>query len=293
MTCQEGPRCLAPSRSLRYQSDPTPSFASPYADNATVTLRPLAGSSGAVVRLYVGDYEARVTPVADTDPATALPDTFQILPDTRFQFTVTGAGWGSQKFTATFAAGKSQDLRLDLPSNLASSALGAVASGDGVNLGKLIDETEATDWASLDGVAGRQVTVDLAGDKPEMVKQVNVSALLRPAITGDVDSGPQNRFSALRSFAILACNAETSDCGQDASYTQVYRSPDDAFPGGAFRPFASQLNLRTFTIHPALATHLRIQVLTSQCTGNPQYAGEQDDDPRAATDCATASAFAP
>jgi hypothetical protein len=71
----------------------------------------------------------------------------------------------------------------------------------------------------------------------------------------------------------------------------VYRSPEDAFPAGAFRPFASQLNLRTFTIHPTLATHLRIQVLTSQCTGNPQYAGEQDDDPRAATDCATASSF--
>jgi extracellular elastinolytic metalloproteinase len=273
-------------------TDPTPSFASPYADNATVTLRPLAGSSDAVVRLYVGEYEARVTPVADTDPATALPDTFQILPGTRFQFTVTGAGWGSQKFIASFTAGRAQDLKLKLPRNLASSALGAAASGNGVNLDKLLDETEATDWASLDGVAGRQVTVDLAGEKPELVKQVNVSALLRPAITGDVDAGPQNRFTALRSFAILACNAEKADCGADASYREVYRSPGDAFPGGAFRPFASQLNLRTFTIHPTLATHLRIQVLASQCTGNPQYAGEQDDDPRAATDCATASPFA-
>jgi extracellular elastinolytic metalloproteinase len=273
-------------------TDPTPSFASPFADNAIVTLRPLAGSSDAVVRLYVGDYEARVTPVADTDPATALLDTFQIVPDTKFQFTVTGAGWGSQKFSASFKAGKAQDLRLELPVNLAASARGAAASGDGVNLARLIDETEATDWASLDGVAGKQVTVDLAGDKPELVKQVNVSALLRPAITGDVDTGPQNRFTALRSFAILACNAAESDCGADASYREVYRSPADAFPGGAFRPFASQLNLRTFTIHPALATHLRIQVLASQCTGNPQYAGEQDDDPRAATDCATASPFA-
>ena len=33
-------------------------------------------------------------------------------------------------------------------------------------------------------------------------------------------------------------------------------------------------------------------MLTSQCTGGPRYAGEQDNDPRAATDCATASAFA-
>jgi hypothetical protein len=272
-------------------TDPTPSFASPLADNATVTLRTLAGSSGAVVRLYVGDYEARVTPIADTDPATALSDTFQILPGTRFSFTVTGAGWGSQKFSAQFKAGQAQDLRLNLPVNLASSALGAAASGDGVNLAKLIDETEGTDWASLDGVAGKQVTVDLAGDKPALVKQVNVSALLRPAIAGDVDTGTQNRFSALRSFAILACDATRSDCAQDAGYAEVFRSADDAFPGGAFRPVAPQLNLRSFTIHPTLATHLRIQVLASQCTGNPQYAGEQDDDPRAATDCATASNF--
>jgi extracellular elastinolytic metalloproteinase len=95
----------------------------------------------------------------------------------------------------------------------------------------------------------------------------------------------------LRSFAILACDATRSDCGQDAGYAEVFRSADDAFPGGAFRPVSPQLNLRSFTIHPTLATHLRIQVLASQCTGNPLYAGEQDNDPRAATDCATASGF--
>jgi extracellular elastinolytic metalloproteinase len=273
-------------------TDPTPSFSSPYAKNATVTLRPLAGSSDAVVRLYVGDYEARATPIADTDPATALPDTFQIVPDRRFSFTVNGAGWGSQKFTARFRAGKAQDLRVNLPRNLASAALGARASGDGINLDKLIDETEATNWASRDGVAGRQVTVDLVGDEPELVRQINVSALLRPPVEGDADSGTQNRFSALRSFAILACNAARSDCAQDAGYREVYRSRADAFPGGAYRPFAPQLNLRTFTLRPTFATHLRIQVLTSQCTGNPRYAGEQDDDPRAATDCAAASANA-
>src|SRR3712207_4664250 len=59
-------------------ADPTPSFASPYADNATVTLRPAGDAAGAVVRLYVGDYEARATPVADTDPETELPDSFQV-----------------------------------------------------------------------------------------------------------------------------------------------------------------------------------------------------------------------
>jgi hypothetical protein len=161
-----------------------------------------------------------------------------------------------------------------------------------VNQSKLIDETEATDWASLDGVAGKQVTIDLVGDAPALVQEINVSALLRPAIAGDVDTGPQNRFTALRSFAILACNASNADCGQDASYTEVFRSADNAFPGGAFRPVAPQLNLRNFKINPTWATHLRIVVVASQCTGNPLYAGEQDNDPRAATDCSTASPFA-
>ena len=32
-------------------------------------------------------------------------------------------------------------------------------------------------------------------------------------------------------------------------------------------------------------------MLTSQCTGNPLYAGEQDNDPTAATDCAANSPF--
>lgn len=272
-------------------TDPTPSFHSPYANNATVTLRPMAGATGANVTLYVGDYEARATPVADTDPSTPLPDTFQIVPDTQFHFVVNGKGFGSQKFTASFKAGRSQDLKLKLPENVASSALGAVATGDGINLGRINDETEGTDWASVDGVAGKQVTIDLAGDTPVNVQSLNVSALLRPAVNGDADPLAQNRFSALRSFAVLTCNAAVADCSQDSSYQEVYRSAADAFPGGAFRPTSPQLNLRTFDVHPTLATHVRVVVLSSQCTGNPLYAGEQDNDPRANTDCATASPY--
>ncbi|WP_433607629.1 M36 family metallopeptidase [Dactylosporangium sp. CA-139114] len=274
-------------------TDPTPSFHSPYAQNATVTLRPMAGSAGANVTLYVGDYEARATPVADTDPSTPLPETFQILPNTEFHFLVNGKGFGSQKFTASFKPGKSQDLKLKLPQNVASSALGAVATGDGVNLSKINDETEGTNWASVNGVAGKQVTIDLAGDKPVNIHSLNVSALLRPALRGDVDASTQNqnRFSALRSFAVLTCDATKADCSKDANFKEAYRSNDDAFPGGAWRPVAPQLNLRTFDIHPTLATHVRVVVLSSQCTGNPLYAGEQDNDPRANTDCAANSQF--
>jgi hypothetical protein len=182
------------------------------------------------------------------------------------------------------AANPETAARQYLQRNVASTASGASVSGDGVNLDKIADDTEATDWASLSGVAGKQVTVDLAGDEAVPVNTVHVSALLRPAVTGDAHPGSQNRFSALRSFAVLACNAEEVDCSHDAGYHTVFTSAPDAFPGGAFRPTASQLAVREFPITPTEATHLRLQVLTSQCTGNPRYAGEQDDDPRAATD---------
>jgi len=270
-------------------ADPTPSFASPYVANATVTLRPVGDAADAPIRLYVGDYEARAVPVADTDPETELPDTFEIVPNRQFRFVAVGAGYGHRRFTAMFLPDRAQELKLNLPRNLASTAAGAVLTGPGVNVERLGDDTEATNWASLDGVAGRTLTVDLAGTGRHLVSTVNVSALLRPAVVGDPDAGGQNRFTALRSFAVWACDATVADCTQDRGYRRVYRSPADAFPGGPFRPAAPDLNLRTFSFAPVPATHLRLEVLTSQCTGNPHYAGERDADPSAATDCATAS----
>jgi extracellular elastinolytic metalloproteinase len=273
-------------------ADPVPSFASPYAENATVTLRPIGDSEGAPIRLYVGAYEARATPVADTDPETDLPDTFEILGGKQYELVAAGPGYGHRKMTALFLPGRAQELKLNLPRNLASAAGGATVTGPGVNVDRLIDETEATNWASLDGVAGRTLTVDLAGDRPQRISVVNVSALLRPPITGDADPNAQNRFSALRSFAVWACDATVADCATDAGWRRVYRSESNAFPSIAFRPTAPSLNLRQFRFDPTPATHLRLEVVASQCTGNPLYAGEQDADPAAATDCATASPFA-
>ena len=268
---------------------PTPSFASPYADNATVTLSPVGDSAGAPIRLFIGDYEGRVTPVADTDPETALPATFQIVPNKQFTMIANGAGYGSRRFTSLFLPGREQALRLNLPRNLASTAGGAAVSGDGVNLDRIADDTEATNWASLDGVAGKRVTVDLAGTAAQTITTVNVSAMLRPPITGDPDPQTQNRFSALRSFAIWVCDATVADCASDAGYRQVHT---DTFPAGAFRPAAPDMQFRTFRFAPTPATHVRLEVLSSQCTGNPLYAGEQDADPRAVTDCATGSPLA-
>jgi extracellular elastinolytic metalloproteinase len=272
--------------------DPTPSFQSPAGQNAAVTFRPGGDAKGAPVRLYVGDYEARAVPVADTDPATALGATFRIVPGT-YRFLAVGAGFGEKRFTADIRPG-TRSLDPALLRNLAAAANGATATGDGVNQARLVDETEATDWASLTApVAGRQVTVDLAGDAPVTVRRVQVSTLLRPNINDPADPGGQNRFSALRQFEVLACDAATgADCAADASYRVVYTSPADAFPSTVPRPRAPELIMRSFGIPATAATHLRLRVVSSQCTGNPAYAGEQDADPRSTTDCATGSAAA-
>ncbi|WP_234361767.1 M36 family metallopeptidase [Plantactinospora sp. BB1] len=277
-------------------TDPTPSFASPHARNVTVRLKADGESTGAPIRLYLGAYEARAVPVADTDPATPLPDTFEVIAGTKFSFLAVAPGFGQSRFSREFRSGwgrhgdRPVTLELELDRNLASAASGATVAGDGVNADKLVDDTEATNWASLDGVAGRQVTVDLAGDRPQTVRRVNVSAYLRPTNAADpADPGSQNALSALRSFAVLACDASRVDCTVDANYRKVYTSRPDAFPGGKYRAYSRDLNLRTFDIPRTVATHLRIQVLHSQCTGGPEYAGEQDNDPATSTDCGTSS----
>jgi hypothetical protein len=47
-----------------------------------------------------------------------------------------------------------------------------------------------------------------------------------------------------------------------------------------------ELIIREFSLPVAVrATHVRIVVLTNQCTGNPAFQGEQDADPLNGTDC--------
>jgi hypothetical protein len=137
-------------------------------------------------------------------------------------------------------------------------------------------------------VAGKSVTVDLAGSHPQLVSRVQVSALLRPAIEGDPDAGAQNRFTALRKFEVLSCNAALGvNCADPKNFRRVFTSASNAFPANLPRPTAPDLTSRTFRISPTLATHLMISVVANQCTGGPEYAGDQDNDPRSTSDCTT------
>lgn len=276
-------------------SDPTPSFESPLSrSEAVVTFDAVAadGAGGPVdAEIFVGHYEARATPVADTDPSTALGDRVRLVPGT-YDFVARADGFGAKRFTLRLAAAETRAVSLSMPTNWASLHSGADVYGDGVNLESLVDDTEETNWASLgEQVEGREVTVDLAGGV-RRVSAVQVSAMLRPTDRdNEADRGSQNRFSALRSFQILTCNAAEENCVRDSNFDVVYTSPDDAFPARRPRPRAPELILRTFDVADVDATHVRLRVLTNQCTGAPAYQGDQDDDPTNNPDCDEGNAY--
>ena len=52
--------------------------------------------------------------------------------------------------------------------------------------------------STLTGIAGKQVTIDLAGTKAQAITDVEVSAMINPG---------QSRFAALRSFELWACDS--------------------------------------------------------------------------------------
>jgi extracellular elastinolytic metalloproteinase len=281
---------------------PTPGFDSAVEPNGTVSFVTVAkdgDAAGSPVKasVYVGDYQARVTPIADTDAATTLGNTAQFVPGT-YAFVVQAPGYGLVKFTRTLDASAST-LTIALPTNWASTASDATASGDGVNQSKLIDDNEATNWASLSGaVAGKQVTVTLAGR--HVLASARVSALNHPStcdgiteqqgvcVAGsgkDPDPTSQNRFSALRSFKIEACDSSVKNCALDKNWVVALQSAADAFPAARPRPVAPDVNLRSFDLHDTAATIVRIVVKANQCTGGPDFQGDQDNDPSNNSDC--------
>jgi uncharacterized repeat protein (TIGR01451 family) len=100
------------------------------------------------------------------------------------------------------------------------------------------------------------------------------------------------RFTALRQFRIDACNAAppvNANCSIGANYHTIFTSAPDAFNGVAPRPVAPDLLLKTFDVTDTAATHIRLVALNNQCTGGPDFAGEQDNDVTNDTDCSTAS----
>ena len=262
--------------------DPKPDFASPEESNATITFQASATDEGNAAitnaRVYVGHYEARVSPIADTDPATSATGTgannldavASFAPGT-YEFVANAPGYGHVRFRETFVAGETRTVTVPMATNRASGSKGATALGDG-DASRRPHRRHRGHELGADGtipVPGSQVTVDLQGGT-QQVRRVNVSAMLLPG---------QNRFTALRQFAI-----EVSTNG--LAFNRVFTSGQDAFPGETPRPVAPELILRSFDLGSThSATHVRIVVLENQCTGQTAFQGVQDADPANGTDC--------
>ena len=276
-----------------------PGFKNPMGVNGSVSFKPTfdGGAAPEETKVFIGDYEARIVPVAvsekgaATAPKDYAPGTYRVL--------VQAPGYGHKRMTITVKEG-AQTITLPLRTNFASLERGAEASGDGGNFGAIIDETEATNWGSIEGtprdpaeaptVPGKQVTVDLVGGA-HLVREVQVSAINRPACTGEptangceeadpedppYDTGGQSRFAALHSFEILTCDATTGKtCEEEGDFTSVLVAAN-GFPAGPPRPTSPDLNLRSFPVKESKATHVRIKVLGNQCTGNLLFNAENN-----------------
>jgi extracellular elastinolytic metalloproteinase len=256
-------------------AQPIPSWESPLENEATLTFQAFDSVGNAVVpTVYVGHYEARVTPIDLVERFVANPE--------GYEFVAKAPGGGFTRFwVKQLQPGENRTITIRFADNWSSAAKGATVAGDGAPLGALIDETEDTVWSSTVGpVAGDQVTVSLGAAR--QIRLARVSAYLLPA---------HSRFSALRQFRLDACTAganpgnPTCDGTNAAGWATFYTSPSDAFPARPPRPVAPDLNLRTFQVPTTTATHVRFVVLTNQCTGQPEYNGEQDNDPAATTNC--------
>lgn len=265
---------------------PIPSFESPLADDeAVVSFEPveMAGVKADVIpkaRLYIGEHTARSRAVADTDPDTVDSNVFHIVPGT-YTVLVEAPGYGVHRFVRTFEPGP-VTLGFKLPKNHASlnagaSAItGATLPENQARVTTLIDDSETTGTPFGDtAIAGSHITVQLAGGE-QSVSRVNVSAVGGPDHPG--------RYNALRAFEIRTCSGACTDPAADFE-NLAYTSAPDAFPGGKARPLQPNLTIRSFDFPAVKATHVQLRVLTSQCTGGPAYAGEQDSDPLNSTDC--------
>ena len=285
-------------------TQPIPSFATPKGNRSVRFSLRLANGKAVPGQVFVGTYEARATPVADTLAKTKLDANDVFAPGT-YKGLAQSATTGLKRFTFTVKAGRgAQPVVVRVAKNLAARAGGAKvtsSSSGSLNPSSLIDSTEATNWGGVvsDGNVDDKgkhpfVVVDLAGSKAQRVRSFLVSAMLRPApgsatdipLAADPDSG--SRFTALRKFGIDVCTRACS--GSGAVWKRVFTSGDAAFPSVRPRPTAPTLNARTFRLRSAVrATHVRLVALENQCTGFAGYAGELDNDPVNDTDCKGAS----
>ena len=87
--------------------DPKPGFASPHGDGGHDPFAPRGRErrTGRGAQLFVGQYEAASTPVADSDPGTALGSSVALVPG-RYELLIRGDGFGTTRRPSTWRRGR-------------------------------------------------------------------------------------------------------------------------------------------------------------------------------------------
>jgi hypothetical protein len=240
--------------------DPDPSFASPNThDNGRLTITTVDATGHAVtgVNVFIGDYEARITPSAITAGRSGTASV-SMVPGT-YDVTLQAPGWGSRTITQIkITGGATTTQTVTLQQNLASATNGATIAASSGEDGKnptanLIDDTQATSWGNTPTTAAQDqtgsVTVALAPAldlASTMISSIELGAF--PGIG-------LPRFGAVKDYTI-----EVSDDG--TTWTTVSTGTVHTDPP---RPVAPELNYQTITLAtPVHANFVRLDVTHTQ-----------------------------
>jgi extracellular elastinolytic metalloproteinase len=231
-------------------TDPQPAFDHPTAGrNGTLVGTVVDAASGAPVanaRVIVGQFEARVTPLVRSSSTGGFSAK---MVAGSYDLTIQAPGYGAQTFkTGAVPAGGTRRLTVRVQPNLASKSNGATvvstsSEDDGLPAQFLIDDTEASVWATRKGTTpyndgpDQRATIRLA--KPARITAIQVSAFKNTTAS---------RFTALKDFTFqTSTDGVTWTTVQTGGFT--YQKP---------RPVAPDLHYKRFTLaRPVHAGYVR------------------------------------
>jgi len=219
--------------------------------NGTVAGQIVDAVTGAPItnaKVFVGGYEGRVSPAARASSSGRF--SLKIIAGAQ-TLTISAPGYGARTITTNVAAGTTSSPRFALAPNVASSAAGATVTAPNPSaLGPAmlaIDDTESSTWwtdPDADGPNKESLVIDLGGNAPITVSQLQISAMVSPA---------GNRFEALKDFEVLAS-------ADGKKWTSIAKG---TFPTMKPRPVTPDLHYKTFAAKPVAAKYLKF-------VGSPQ-----------------------
>ena len=183
--------------------------------------------------------------------------------------------------------GQTRNVTIHFAKNYASAAQGATIAGDALgtntNLGNLIDDTEATNNGQTGApVGGRWVVVKLGTTKPVPIASARRVGAAR-ARQQPLHGAPLVRGVRLHRGQAGEPDVRRLGCSRlDADRQLAGRRVPVGQPASGH----ARQTLRYFNALGAPpATHVKFVVVANQCTGQPSYAGDQDNDPNNNADC--------